>query len=302
MTNSRVTFIPKQEWYSFDNSLSTHLERFISHLQYAKNSSPKTLENYTLRINRFISYIWDINADQVKSFHIHDFRMYLNQQSLSIKTVNYHIVALRSFFKFLTRNDIETISPEKLDLAKIPPRQLSYLTEHEITNILSAPQDLRDSAILYTLYGTWLRVSELTSLKIKDINLNEKQFSVIGKWSKLRSVFITPSAKDAIQSYLDSRTDSSPYLFISLAKNSFWHQLSRNSIESLVKHYANLAWIEKKVTPHTLRHSFATSLLRKWADIRSVQALLWHSSITTTQNYTHVDDKYLQKVHELLDN
>ena len=245
----------------------------------------------------------------MKSIHVQDFRMFLAKQGLSIKTVNYHVIGLRSFFKFLLRNDIDTIAPDKLDLAKIPPRQLSYLNEDEIEKILKAPladgknslKCLRDQAILYTLYGTGLRVTELTSLKKSDIKLGEKQFSVIGKGQKLRSVFMTAQAKEKIKNYLLARSDESDFLFISLAGNSYGNGLSRNSVEALVKHYAGLAGIDKKVTPHTLRHSFATSLLRKGADIRSVQALLGHSSITTTQIYTHVDDKYLQQVHELLD-
>ena len=236
--------------------------------------------------------------------------MYLIQQGLSPKTVNYHIVALRSFFKFLIRNDIETISPEKLDLAKIPPRQVNYLTKEEVTKILEAPKSthpdsnvlsLRDTAILQTLYGTGLRVTELISLKINDIHIDQKQFSIIGKGNKLRSVFMTQQAKTAIREYLSARTDTSDFLFISLSKNSYGKPLSRNSIEAIVKQYATHAGINKKVTPHTLRHSFATSLLRKGADIRSVQALLGHSSITTTQIYTHIDDKFLQEVHNLLD-
>ncbi len=320
---SKISSTHRVGWFNkhqFDNSLSAHLERFINHLQYAKNASPKTVENYSLRINRAISYIWDIAPEQIKSLHIQDFRMFLIQQWLSPKTVNYHIVALRSFFKFLIRNDVETISPEKLDLAKIPARQLSYLTDEEVKTILSAPfmqkerknwdnttkapnilKALRDVAILQTLYGTGLRVTELISLKISDIKLEEKQFSVIGKGNKLRSVFMTEQAKNAVREYLSERTDVSAFLFISLSQNSYGKPLSRNAIEELVKHYADLVGLDKKVTPHTLRHSFATSLLRKGADIRSVQALLGHSSITTTQIYTHIDDRFLQQVHNLLD-
>jgi site-specific recombinase XerD len=284
------------------------LERFVNYLQYTKNVSPKTVENYTLWINRFIEYMGDLNASEVKSIYIQDFRMFLTKQGLSPKTINYHIVGLRSFFKFLLRNDIEILAPDKLDLAKIPPRQLSYLSEEEVEKILNAPIEfeknplkvLRDQAILYTLYGTGLRVTELISLKKSDIKLAEKQFSVIGKGKKLRSVFMTSQARDKIKSYLLARNDLSDFLFISLSGNSYGKSLSRNSVEALVKRYASLVGIKKKVTPHTLRHSFATSLLRKGADIRSVQALLGHSSITTTQIYTHVDDKYLQQVHDLL--
>jgi len=285
------------------------LERFINYLQYTKNASPKTIENYSLRVNRFIDYIGDIDANEIKMMHIQDFRTYLIKQGLSPKTVNYHAVWLRSFFKFMLRNDVETLSPEKVDLAKIPPRRVSYLSEQQVQDILDAPwvyeknalKNLRDKAILATLYGTGLRVTELITLKTKDIKLSESQFSVIGKGSKLRSVFLTQDAKEKLKKYILSRWDDSEYLFISLSWNSYGLPLSRNSVEWLVKKYAELVWIQEKVTPHTLRHSFATSLLRRGADIRSVQALLGHSSIQTTQIYTHVDDKYLQKVHDLLD-
>ena len=295
--------------YSFSNRLSSHLERFVNYLQYTKNASPKTIENYSLRVNRFIDYVWDMDASEIKMIHIQDFRTSLIKQGLSPKTVNYHAVGLRSFFKFMLRNDVETLSPEKVDLAKIPPRRVSYLSEQQVQDILDAPSAfekkplkiLRDKAILATLYWTGLRVTELITLKIKDIKLNENQFSVIWKGSKLRSVFLTQDAKEKIKKYILSRGDDSEYLFISLSPNSYGQPLSRNSVEALVKKYAEFVWITEKVTPHTLRHSFATSLLRRGADIRSVQALLGHSSIQTTQIYTHVDDKYLQKVHNLLD-
>ena len=293
----------------YHNNLSSHLERFVNYLQYTKNASERTIENYTLRINRFIEYIGDIEVDKIKMIHIQDFRTHLIKQWLSQKTVNYHAVGLRSFFKFLLRNDIETLSPEKVDLAKIAPRKISYLTEDQVHQILEAPaifeknplKILRDKAILATLYWTWLRVTELISLRISEIKLSEDQFSVIGKGSKLRSVFLTQDAKNKLKEYITSRSNPSEYLFISLSWNSYWKPLSRNSIEQLVKKYASMVGIDEKVTPHTLRHSFATSLLRRWADIRSVQALLGHSSIQTTQIYTHVDDKYLQKVHNLLE-
>lgn len=303
------TVSKKAASYSFSNNLSAHLERFVNYLQYTKNCSSKTVENYTLWVNRFIQFVGDIDASQVKVMHIQDFRMWLVKQWLSPKTVNYHVVWLRSFFKFLIRNDVDIISPDKLDLAKIPPRKVSYLTEDQVQKILGAPAIFeknplniaRDEAVLSTLYWTWLRVTELISLKIDDVKLNENQFSVIGKWSKLRSVFLTKDAKNKIRKYLDLRHDKSDFLFISHSSNSYWNPISRNSVESIVKKYANAVWIDEKVTPHTLRHSFATSLLRRWADIRSVQMLLWHSSIQTTQIYTHVDDKYLQWVHDLLE-
>ena len=285
------------------------LEKFLFYLEYEKNTSQKTLENYSLWLNRFVSYIWNVDVRDINSMMILDYRMYLNQLWLSKKTINYHVVALRSFFKFCIKNDIDCIAPTKLELAKMPTREVNFLTEEEVQEILQAPlqyenneiKRARDYAILNVLYSTWLRVSELISLKKTQLDTWSNQFSVMWKWSKIRAIFMTEKAKAALVDYLKARTDGSEYLFISLSANSRGQQLSRNSVEEIVKKYKNLAWIKKKVTPHTLRHSFATTLLQKWADLRAVQALLGHSSITTTQIYTHVDDKYLKWVHDLLD-
>lgn len=285
------------------------LEKFLYYLEFEKNTSPKTIENYSLRLNRFVNYIWNIDVREIKTMQILDYRMYLNQLWLSKKTVNYHIVALRSFCKFCLKNDIDCISPDKLELSKMPAREINFLTEEEVQSIINAPleyekNDLirkRDYCILEMLYSTGLRVTELINLKRSQIDSETKQFSVRWKWSKIRAIFMTEKAKAALVEYLKTRSDNSEYLFISLSANSRWNKLSRNSVEDIVKKYKNFAWIKKKVTPHTLRHSFATSLLKKWADIRAVQSLLGHSSITTTQIYTHVDDKYLKSVHDLLE-
>lgn len=286
------------------------LEKFLFYLEYEKNTSQKTLENYSLWLNRFVSYIWNVDVRDINSMMVLDYRMYLNQLWLSKKTINYHVVALRSFFKFCIKNDIDCIAPTKLELAKMPTREVNFLTEEEVQDILQAPlqyenneiKRARDYAILNVLYSTWLRVSELISLKKSQLDTWSNQFSVMWKWSKIRAIFLTDTAKSALDQYLSLRTDDSEFLFVSLSSNSVWKPLSRNSVEALVKYYKDLVWIKKKVTPHVLRHSFATSLLKKWADLRAVQALLWHSSITTTQIYTHVDDKYLQNVHKLLNN
>ncbi len=284
------------------------LEKFLYYLEYEKNNSPKTLENYSLWLNRFVNYIGNVDVRDIKSMQILDYRMYLNQLWLSKKTINYHIVALRSFFKFCLKNDIDCISPNKLELAKMPTREINFLTQEEVQKVLEAPSQYeknefikkRDTAILQMLYGTGLRVTELINLKRSQIDSETKQFSVMGKWSKIRAIFMTENAKQALVEYLKSRTDDSEYLFVSASANSRWKKLSRNSIEDIVKKYKNFSGIKKKLTPHTLRHSFATALLQKWADLRAVQALLGHSSITTTQIYTHVDDKYLKWVHDLL--
>ena len=238
-----------------------------------------------------------------------DYRMALHKKKLNVKTINYHIVAIRAFLKFILKNDIDCMSPDKLELAKTPPREVNYLDEEDIQKILAAPsqyakdplKQARDIAILQFLYGTGLRVTELITLQKKTIKMDSNQFSVVGKWSKLRSVFATKHAINALHTYLAMRHDTSQYLFISISRNGFGEHLSRNSIEEIVKRYAKLAGITKKVSPHTLRHSFATALIKKWADIRAVQTLLGHASITTTQIYTHVDDKHLQKVHDLLE-
>jgi len=289
--------------------LSNLIDKFVYYLQYEKNSSPKTIENYSLRLNRFLNHIGDVEVSSVKPMQVLDYRMHLHQQDLNKKTINYHIVALRSFFKFCLKNDINCISPEKLELSKTAPREVSYMSEDEVNAIILAPisytknllKRKRDEAILAFLYGTGLRVSELTHLKFSQISTDNNQFRVIGKWSKMRSVFMTKDAQKKLSLRLDARPANREYLFVSLAKNSLWSKLSRNAIEELVRNYAYLAGIDKKVTPHTLRHSFATSLLKKGADIRAVQVLLGHASITTTQIYTHVDDQHLKKVHDLLD-
>jgi len=293
-----------------DYTLSALIDKYIFYLEYERNVSPKTIENYSLWLNRLLKYVGDIPIQELRAMQILDYRMRLHKNNLNKKTVNYHIVAIRAFLKFCLKNDIDCISPDKLELSKIPPREVNYLDNQEIISILNTPALIckkklklaRDEAILRFLYGTGLRVTELVELTKEQIPYDTNQFSVIGKGSKIRAVFMTEKAEEKLRYYLWLRQDDSPYLFVSVSPNSFGKKLSRNAIEILVKTYAHLAWIHKKVTPHTLRHSFATSLLRKGADLRAVQALLWHSSITTTQIYTHVDDKYLKKIHKLLDN
>lgn len=290
------------------NKLSHLKELYISYLEVEKNASKKTIENYNLWINRFIEYSWNVKANEVNKVLILNYRKHLQKKNLCLKTINYHIVSLRAFFKFLLRNDIDVISPDKLELAKTDPRTVNYLEEKEIEKLLLMPEEyekkhlkrIRDKAILLILFGSGLRVSELINLKYSNIKLESNQFWVIWKWSKLRAVFMIDKAKKALEEYLDQKVSNSEYIFNSLSNNNVNKPLNRVSIEKIVKRYARLAWIQKKVTPHTLRHSFATSLLLKWADIRSVQTLLWHSSITTTQIYTHIADVHLQKIHDLL--
>lgn len=289
--------------------LSIYKAHFLEHLEKNKNSSTHTIWNYSLWLERFISFVQDCLPSEIEAFDILEFRSHLGKQNLSIKTINYHIVALRSFLKFLLRNDIDTLAPDKCDLAKIDPREISYLTEKELEKLLIAPYhytqkeifQTRDSAILAFLFSTGLRVSELINLTKDQIREDSKQLTIIGKGRKMRSTFITREAQEKLYEYWSLRNDHSPYVFVSHTKNRPPAQLSRNSIESIVKKYKIRCGIDKKITPHTIRHSFATQLLKKGADIRSVQALLWHSSIQTTQIYTHVDDQYLAQVHKKLE-
>lgn len=297
-------------WTFMNNLLSEHIDIFATYQRYEKNASPKTLENYTLRLTRFLQFRGDNDVTTLKSLDVLKYRKYLDQDlKLSSKTINYHIVALRSFLKFLIKNDIPVISPEKLELSKTDPRNVSFLSEEEIQMMLAAPlqreknqiKQARDTAIIHVLYGSGLRVSELINLKKSHLHGDSKQLQIIWKGSKLRSWFMTATARKKVNERLELRNDDIPRVFTNLSNFKNGSQLHRASIESLVKTYARLQGIEKKVTPHTLRHSFATSLLLKGADIRSVQTLLGHSSITTTQIYTHVSDKHLQDVHTLLD-
>ncbi len=293
-----------------ENAMSEYVDIFLTYLQYEKNTSPKTIENYGLRLRRFMLNHGDCDVTTIKPMDILRYRKWLDQElHLNIKTINYHIVALRSFLKFLIKNDIPVMAPEKLELSKTPPRNVSFLEEAEVQSMLHAPEErekndikaARDVAILYVLYGSGVRVSELINLKRTDIPTDWQQIQIVGKWSKLRSGFITKEAKQYIHQRLAQRTDDAPRLFVNISNYKTYSKMSRASIEGVVRDYAKLQWIDKKVTPHTLRHSFATSLLLKGADIRSVQILLGHSSITTTQIYTHVSDRHLGEVHKLLE-
>ncbi len=291
------------------NKLSDYIDLFLKYLEVTKNSSPKTIENYQLWLNRFLQFSWDIYPSEINPLNIISFRQKLKQQGLSETTINYHIVAIRSFLKFLLKNDVETISPEKLELGKNPPRTINFLTLEEIQKLkkqaLSEKKEIlkyRNVSILEVLFGSGLRVSELINLKKENIDLEKKQFRVIWKGNKLRATFFTDEWLKFIKEYFKLRQDSSPFVFVSHSNNSSGKPLTRVMVENIVRNYAKAAGINKKVTPHTLRHSFATALLQKWADIRAVQTLLWHASINTTQIYTHVTDKHLEKIHNLIQN
>jgi len=250
---------------------------------------------------------------------VRNYRLWLNRQIVSVKhvsrvtikknTQNYHLIALRMFLKYLLRRKIQSLSPDQIELAKVPQRSIDMISEAELERLLVAPsgesvKDLRDKAILELLFSTGLRVSELCSLS-RYIDLKKDEFSIRGKGDKIRVVFFSQEAKDAVKKYLAKRTDMDEALFASFnairkdAHKKESCRLTPRSVERIVKHYAIKAGISKKVTPHIIRHSFATDLLQNGADLRSVQTMLGHSDISTTQIYTHITDKRLKEVHKM---
>jgi len=298
-------------------SISILIRQFLEHVEVGKNQSPKTIENYQHYLLRFLGWFGDKSPSSIKLDDIHKYRLYLNRykddkdRTLGVKTQNYHVIALRAFLKYLAKNDIVTLSPEKIDLQKIPERTVEYLTRDELERLFHAIKTdtmmgLRDRAIIETLYSTGLRVSELRSLDRKQVDLKRREFMVRGKGRKPRIVFLSKRATNHIEAYLNARDDNFEPVFISHGRTKKAEditlgerkRLTTVSIENIVRKYALKAGIIKKVTPHILRHSFATELLLNGADIRSVQEMLGHASITTTQIYTHVTNKRLREIHD----
>ncbi len=285
--------------------------QFLEYLEIEKGRSVKTVENYDRYLSRFLTHTKVTSPQKLNEQLVREFRLWLNRQpgntgDMKKKTQNYYLIALRAFLKYLRRMNIQSLDPERIELAKVGGRDLDLMTANELDRLLKAPtggslQALRDRAILELFFSTGLRVSELCSLN-SDIDLTRDEFSVRGKGDKVRVVFLSPAAKKAIAEYLKKRADMSDALFVShgkgFAKGMDAHRMSPRAIEMMVKHYATKAGITRKVTPHVIRHSFATDLLENGADLRSVQALLGHANIATTQVYTHVTDKHLREVHK----
>lgn len=281
---------------------------FLEYLEITKGRSIKTVENYDRYLTRYLSFSKVKSPTDITDSSIREFRLWLNRQpaptgTLKRKTQNFHLIALRAFLKYLTRRDVVTMQPEKIELAKVPERSLDLITPVELERIMKAPdltnlKGLRDKAILELLFSTGLRVSELCSLD-SDIDLSRDEMSIRGKGEKIRVVFLSPSAKNAVADYLKARKDMEEALFVNYGRGKQKPgRLTTRAVELLVKHYAIKAGITKKVTPHVIRHSFATDLLENGADLRSVQALLGHANIQTTQVYTHVTDKHLRDIHQ----
>ena len=306
--------------------LSKAIIEFLEHAEITRNQSKKTIENYNHYLGRFVKWYGEKkDVEGISTADVQNFRLYLNRledenggQLLTIKTQNYHIIALRAFLKYCIKNDIETLSPEKIDLSKIPERTVEYLNRDELERLFEAVtlyggrgsngrlRMLRDRAIMETLYSTGLRVSELARLNRNQVDLDRREFMVRGKGRKTRIVFLSDRAAEVIAEYLKARDDNFDPLFLNYRHGKKGEdittgekrRLSTVMIEYLVRGYARHAGIIKKVTPHVLRHSFATELLINGADIRSVQEMLGHASITTTQIYTHITNKRLKEVHE----
>lgn len=302
-----------------DLDLSTAIRRFLENLEVEKNCSKLTVRNYQHYLEVLERYfegqgnknpkVSDITPDLVRNF-----RLYLSRQSgvsgeMKIVTQGYYVIALRSFLKWLIKNDYQVMQPEKIDVPKNKDHSLKFLNGEQIERLLSQPLlstkvGLRDRAILELLFSTGLRVSELTRLNRDQINLKTREFGVIGKGGKARVVFISVRAAIYVDKYLKSRMDKDRPLFIryggkkEIITDEEKMRLSPRSVERLVKHYVRLAKLPVEATPHTLRHSMATDLLRAGADLRSVQELLGHKNIATTQIYTHVTDARLREIHE----
>ncbi len=294
-------------------SLNGLLRDFFEYLEIERGRSQKTIENYDHYINRFLSWSKISNPQDITPELVRNFRLYLNRfedsNGLRLKkaTQNYHIIALRSFLKYLAKRDIKTLAAEKIEVGKNPSHEVEFLDDEELERLLQAAsagdiKTLRARAILELLFSAGLRVSELVQINRDQLNLQRQEFSVRGKGDKIRIVFISDTAKKALERYLEKRIDIDPALFVRFSKNKNFREetkrLTSRSIQRIVKFYAAKAGIVKDVHPHTLRHSFATNLLSNGADIRSVQTMLGHSSITTTQVYTHITNKQLKEIHK----
>lgn len=298
--------------------LEKYANRFLEHLEIELNRSLKTIESYKRTLNAF--FVWGklTTPKDITSEKVREYRLYLNRKengrggTLKKITQAYQAIVIRTFLKYLAKQNVPTLVAEKIEVGKVPDRQVDFLELEEVERMIAAAngtniRSLRDKAILELLFSSGLRVSELVNLNRDNVNLNKGEFSIRGKGGKLRMVFVSSAARDALKIYLDKRGDIDLALFVAYAKKGLTNKknakreslrLTPRSVQRLVKHYAKKAGIVKDVHPHTLRHSFATDLLVNGADIRSVQSMLGHSSITTTQIYTHITNERLKEIHQ----
>ena len=297
--------------------LSILIEQFLEYLEVEKNSSPLTIRNYRHYLTRFATWLGkqkgsnlsDVTLENVRQFRVYLSRLETNGNLLSRKTQSYHIIALRAFLKWLRKNDHEVLAPEKLDLPKAESRSPSFLNGEQVGRLLNAPtlstpRGKRDKALLELLFSTGLRVSELVSIDRDKLDLGSREFGIIGKGRRPRVVFVSRRAADWITEYLNSRNDNYRPLFIrfggkkDVAIQDDKMRLTPRSVQRLIKKYARKVKLSVDVTPHIMRHSFATDLLMAGADIRSVQEMLGHKNIQTTQIYTHITNRRLKEVHD----
>ncbi len=301
--------------------LQTLERQFLEHLEIERNCSKLTVRNYEHYLNVLVDFLVENKkiekptVDDLTAENVREFRLFLSRQKgtkgeMKLVTQGYYVISLRSFLKWLIKNDMQVLQPEKLDVPKMKDHSLKFLNEEQITRLMNQPLNsakngLRDRAILELLFSTGLRVSELVSLNREQINLKTREFGVIGKGGRSRVVFVTKHAAEWIDRYLKSRMDHYKPLFmrnlrpkeeIGLLDEKV--RLTARSVENIVKKYVRQANLPVAATPHTLRHSMATDLLQRGADLRSVQELLGHKNIATTQIYTHVTDARLREVHE----
>jgi len=295
--------------------LSELILDYIEHLEVEGGRSAKTAENYKLYLERFVEFTDNIQVGRITSETIRKYRLWLNRykndndDELATITQSYHLIALRGFLGYLSKRDITSLSPDKIELPKVSRKQVTFLHYDEVARLLDAiPLDsedgLRDRAIVELLFSSGLRVSELVNLNRDHVNTRRREFMVRGKGQKDRPVFIGEAAAQRVEEYVAARIDNLPPLFLSYSRNNLasttgdYRRLTARSIQRIITKYARLAGITKHVSPHTMRHSFATDLLMNGADIRSVQSMLGHSNISTTQVYTHVTDEHLREVYE----
>ena len=291
--------------------ISDYIFEFIEHLEVEGGRMPRTAENYKVYLDRFVEFAGEILVSEITPELMRKYRLWLNRhkndrgEELAMITQSYHLIAMRGFLKYLSRRDIPSLAPDKIELPKTHRKQVTFLHFDEVMRLLEQidvndEAGLRDRSIIELLFSSGLRVSELVNLDRDHINTKRREFMVRGKGQKDRPVFISQAAADWVEQYLAARQDSLVPLFISYSKNvepdtsGDFRRLTARSIQRMVSKYARLAGITKHVSPHTMRHSFATDLLMNGADLRSVQEMLGHASVATTQIYTHVTSERLR--------
>ena len=308
--------------------IAKKIDDFLEYLEIEKGSSPLTIRNYKHYLNRFVSWLTkegirlelrDINPEVVRQYRVYLSRYVIggppvrrtsgSENTLSRKTQAYHVIALRSFLRWLIKNDYKVMSPDKIDLPKIEERQVKFLSGDQVDRLLNAPslstiQGKRDKAILEMFFSTGLRVSELSKLDRNKMDLDRREFGIVGKGGKARVVFLSTRAVKWLGEYLKARDDHFKPLFIrhkgkvDPATSDEKMRLTARSIQRMIKKYREKMKLTVEATPHTIRHSFATDLLMAGADLRSVQEMLGHKNVSTTQIYTHVTHKHLRDIHE----